>query len=436
MTDYMNREQRTSVPQSVFTRPDAQHLDGATRWLASTGILVPSGTGWTFLHQTFFDYCYARRFVDGGGSLSESILAGDQDLFARPQLVQVLTYLRGSESQAYLHELNLLFRAEDLRFHLKELLFGWFGALADPTDDKWLLARRVLADPATQPRLLRAMWANPGWFVRLQGRPMRDLLAEEGEVIDADVLPYLISMVDLKQEAVVSLLQPFLGQSDRWNHRIRWVPARIRDWHTLAAVELFEQLLREMPASEVGNLHELNEVVEAFPREGCRLIRLVLDRSLDAYLESGEWRYYRGLLKDMPLHDYTLQETLKAASTAAPGDFVAAVLPWLERVYGRTDAPNDERPYFASAVREHGWYDGLDAVQDGFIRAVTDALTALANTQPDYFRNIAERLAAMPYQTPQQLLAHVYRAVPAAYAEDALRFLLDDRRRLNLGEPD
>jgi hypothetical protein len=147
MTDYMDRERRTSVPQSVFARPDAQHLDGATRWLANAGILVLSGTGWSFLHQTFFDYCYARQFVDGGGSLSEAILAGDQGLYARPQLVQVLAYLRGSGSQAYLRELDFLFRSENLRFHLKELLFGWFGALADPTDEEWLLAHRMLADP-------------------------------------------------------------------------------------------------------------------------------------------------------------------------------------------------------------------------------------------------------------------------------------------------
>jgi hypothetical protein len=436
MTDYMDREQRTSVPQSVFSRPDAQHLDEATRWLGSAGILMPTDTGWSFLHQTFFDYCYARQFVDAGRSLSESILAGDQGLFARPQLLQVLAYLRGSGSPTYLRELNLLFRAEGLRFHLKELLFGWFGALADPTDDEWLLARRMLADPATRPKLLKAMQANPGWFARLRGHPMQDLLAEDDEVLDAEVLPYLISMVDLKQEEVVSLLRPFLGWSDRWNNRVRWALARIRDWHTLAAVELFEQLLREVPASEVGNFYELNDVVEAFPREGCRMIRLVLDRSLDAYLESGEWRYYCGLLRDMPLHDYTLQEAFKAASTAAPGNFVEAVLPWLERVYGLTNPTDDERPYFAPDVLSHGWYDGLDNLQDGFIRATTDALTALAETQPDHFRTVADRLAAMPYQTPQQLLAHVYRAMPEAYAEDASRFLLDDRRRLNLGDPD
>ncbi|QIN80149.1 hypothetical protein GBA65_18310 [Rubrobacter marinus] len=361
-------------------------------------------------------------------------MAGDQGLFARPQLVQVLAYLRGSGSSAFLRELNLLFRAEGLRFHLKELLFGWFGALPDPTDDEWLLTRRLLADPATRPRTLKALGGNPGWFARLRGRPLEDLLARDDQVLDTEVVPYLLSMVDLEQEAVTGLLRPFLGRSDHWIVRVSWVLGRIRDWHALAALELFELLLHEVPASEVGNTHELDEVVKAFPREGCRLIQHVLGRSLDAHLEDGPSSPRGGLMRDMPLHNYTLQEAFKAASSAAPGDFVEAVLPWLQRVVGLTDPPDYEPPYFAPDALSHGWYDCLDPAQSIFIRALIDALTTLARTERDRFRILAGRLAAMPYQTPQQLLAHVYRAVPDAYTGDVLRFLLGDRRRLNLGD--
>ena len=215
---------------------------------------------------------------------------------------------------------------------------------------------------------------------------------------------------------------------------MRRVIARIRDWRTLTAVELVEQLLREVPASEVGSIDELEEIVEAFPREGCRLIRLVLDKSLDAYLASGGKRVYRGLLGDMSLDNSMFHRALKAASTAEPSDFVEALLPWLQRAVSLTDSPDDELPYFTPDVLSHGWYDGLDAAQDSFIQTITDALNTLARTQPDRFQAVAGRLAAIPYQTPQQLLAHVYREVPDAYAEDVLRFLLDDSRRLNLGD--
>lgn len=434
MTDYMDCERRTSAPQSIFARPDVRHLERARGWLTSAGIIVQSGAGWSFLHQTFFDYCYARHFVDGGRSLSETILADDQGLFARPQLVQVLAYLRGSGSPAFLSELDVLFRAQGLRFHLKELLFGWFGALADPTDDEWLLARRLLVGPATRPRMLKAMGGNPGWFARLKGRPIKDLLTLDDGALDAEVVPYIVSMVNLEQEAVAGLLRPFLSRSERWNVRVRWALERIRDWHALAAFELFELLLRETPASEIESLHELDEVVKAFPSESCRLIRSVLDRALDAYVAGGASPTYHGLMRDMPLHDYSLQEALKAASSGAPGDFVEAVLPWLERVVRLTDPPDYGPSYFAPDALSHGWYDGLDPAQNTFIRAFIDALTTLARTDRDRFRTLSRRLAEMQHQTPQQLLAHVYRAVPEEYAEDALRFLLGDRRRLNLGD--
>ena len=86
LTDRMNGEQRTSTPQAVFGTPETSHLDAAWRWLASADIIVRRNTRLSFMHQTFFDYCYARQFVEDGGSISEIILAGIQGLLARRQL--------------------------------------------------------------------------------------------------------------------------------------------------------------------------------------------------------------------------------------------------------------------------------------------------------------------------------------------------------------
>ena len=97
LTDHMHRVQRTSASQSLFLTPEHENLMGAVRWLASAGILVEGHGSWAFLHQTFFDYCYARQFVGSGRRLSAVVRSGDQGLFVRPLLVQVLAYLRGSD---------------------------------------------------------------------------------------------------------------------------------------------------------------------------------------------------------------------------------------------------------------------------------------------------------------------------------------------------
>lgn len=58
----MNRLQRTSVAKSIFSSMELSHLQSASQWLASQGILIGSGaqantipttSEWSFLHQTF-----------------------------------------------------------------------------------------------------------------------------------------------------------------------------------------------------------------------------------------------------------------------------------------------------------------------------------------------------------------------------------------------
>lgn len=437
LTDRMNRDQRTSAPRSIFTKPETEYLEPAANWLASAGILIPSATEWSFLHQTFFDYCYAKRFVEEGERLSETVLNGNQGLFARPQLVQVLSYLRGTDDCSYLRELQSLLNAEDLRVHLRLLLLGWFGALSAPTDDEWLLARRMIVNPAIRRRLLVAMQGNPGWFAHMRGGQIQDMLTKNDEVLDAEVMPYLTSMIDVEQAAAIELVRPFSGRSERWNRRIRLMLTRIRDWHTSEAVQLFERMLRKTPTPDLGRVYELRDVVKAFPRDGCRIIRLVLDRALEDHTAETHLRswYSRGLFKNLSLSDSVLDEAIKEASEAEPRLFVEQVLPWLERAVRLANEPDDDWPFFASDGLSRGWHSGgIDPPQESLIQALVAALSTLARTEPDEFRQVAARLAGMPYDTPQQLLAHVYQRVPELYAEDALRFLTGDTRRLELGD--
>lgn len=437
LTERMDRKQRTSAPRSILARPETDHLEPAAYWLASAGILVATATEWTFLHQTFFDYCYARRFVEEGKSLSETVLVGDQGLLARPQLVQVLSYLRGSDDHSYLSEIQRFLRAKGLRVHLKLLLLAWFGSLGAPTDDDWLLARRMIADSTIRGSFLAAMHGNRGWFARMKSGQIQALLAQEDEVIDSQVVPYLSSMIEVEQTAVVEIIRPLAGRGKQWNRRVRWMLARIRDWNTLEAVRLLEAMLRETPASDLGRVYELDDAVKAFPREGCRLIRLVLDRALEDR-ESGadEHPYYgQRFITDLSLSDSVLDEAVKVASEAEPEFFVDQILPWIERVLKLTEEREDDRPFFAWDLLCRGWHGGeIIRPQESLMRALVSALSVLARKQPRKFRGMAERLAGMPYQTPQQLLAHVYRRVPEYYADDALRFLIGDNRRLELGE--
>ncbi|RPJ78060.1 MAG: hypothetical protein EHM20_04840 [Alphaproteobacteria bacterium] len=72
---YMNKFQKTLFPRSLFYTADKKHLEKAIDWFLSTGILVDSKSNLSFLHQTFFDYCFARKFVEESRDIVGEILS-------------------------------------------------------------------------------------------------------------------------------------------------------------------------------------------------------------------------------------------------------------------------------------------------------------------------------------------------------------------------
>jgi hypothetical protein len=134
------------------------------------------------------------------------------------------------------------------------------------------------------------------------------------------------------------------------------------------------------------------------------------------------------------LNNHAMIEALTAASRAAPDYFVEILLPWMDRVLLLSPVRPNDQTSFSSDELDSGWYDNNYPVGQTLVRSLTDALTQLARTAPETFRRFANHLALLPYNTPQRLLSHAYRAVPNVYAGEALHFLLADRRRFNLGE--
>jgi hypothetical protein len=134
ITDYMYAEQKPSAPQSIFSSSENVRMESAVTWLASHGILISGNEEWSFFHQTFFDFSYAKHFVEQGKSISAEVIGGDQGLSARPQIMHVLGYLRSTNPQSYLRELHALLNSSKLRAHLRTLVLQWFGGLKNPTD--------------------------------------------------------------------------------------------------------------------------------------------------------------------------------------------------------------------------------------------------------------------------------------------------------------
>ncbi|MFL6227832.1 MAG: hypothetical protein ACJ741_03525 [Pyrinomonadaceae bacterium] len=338
--------------------------------------------------------------------------------------------------------MNALLTAEGLRAHLHDLVIRWFGALPAPTDEEWVLAHRMLIDPTRRGRLMAAMGANPGWFAYLKDSTIPGLLAQDDETINSLVIPYLISMLGTAAQAeVVNMVSPYLGRSERWDHRLTWMLQSIREWKTPEAVDLFERAFVALSPDDITHLYQMDDVAKADPRAGCWLARVAFDKVLEGYLaakEAGKATYFfsfRAFLEQY--NGSTMDETLKTVARNEPEYFLEQMLPWLERIIELSAEPDDTLPYYRSDEFSYlGWYGDGFVVKHQLIEAYIAALSELAQTDEQQFRRVAERLAASTRATPQRILAHVYRALRETYADDACRFLTGDRRRLELGDHD
>jgi hypothetical protein len=445
LVDAMQQQRQVTVPLAVLD----EHTEAAT-YLERVGWIRRTGNTWLFLHQTLFDYCYARRFVAQGRSLYEVLLAGPQGLFERPQMVQVLAYLRGADRRTYRQELTALLWAPALRVHLRLLLIGWFGSLPDPTTDEISITRRLLHDAEDWQRFLRAARGNVHWFSVLSADVLPTLLHTDDTQRITTITAYLSTLLQHCPQPVLALLRPHLGQSAHWDDAIIYCLSQLKDWHYDEALAMVCEVMRRGHATTWERLCLYN-LAQSHPSAGCIALRVYLDRALEHWLaqeqtdyqpeemgaDSGSWAALRLVRAwgQQWLGEYGVHEVMERAVHVCPESILAHIVPWLVRAAVALTRQRSEEEYAVDPVFADGWYEKHKREGAVFAQQVAQALHAVAQTHPSTFRPLATRLASVDALAVQRVLAQGFLGDPETYAEDIVAYLTADTRRLSLGEP-
>ena len=67
------------------------------------------------------------------------LCSGEQHLFRRTQVRQILEALREIDSLRYLKELSQLLTNDEIRYHIKSAVAQWLRALKNPTPEEFKL---------------------------------------------------------------------------------------------------------------------------------------------------------------------------------------------------------------------------------------------------------------------------------------------------------
>ena len=447
LCDEMTSTQLLSVRKERLDKFQKDYVDQ----LASEGVLAFDGRSYGFGHESFFDYCFARVFVNRSEPVVSFLKGSEQHLFRRAQIRQVLAYLREATPARYVRELAGLLSDGQIRPHIKDLAFALLAEVTDQTEEEWTIwetwLRPALKSIATgtpnRNKLSEIAWrrffGSRSWFENIDRRGVVEFWLSSGNDRLTDMaVSYLRLHQRHSPDRVAALLGPYVDLGGEWAQRLRSV-IEWSDLHTSRSFfDLFLHLVDNGTFDEARGPIVTNSTFwdipytlgknrpEWFPEVlACRLRRrLAVIRTAGKELHRGE------LLDDAR----AASETFLALAEQVPAAFVEHVLPVVLQI-SDTAATGDEPPR-----RDAVWTwlvrtshpDGEDACLSGLARA----LAALARNETYDLQEVIADLRGRDTHVSNHLLLALYRGGAARYADEAISLLCTEQWRFKCGFSD
>lgn len=429
LAEMMSERQRLVVPESVL---DADDLRSDAKVLISQGVLVLDGRRLAFFHEAFFDYAFARRWINRGQSLVEFLHAGEQELFRRGQVRQILVHLRDEEPQRYVSEVEAVLSGPAVRFHIKDTVLASLQALTDPTASEWQMMARLVARALPFADRLWVTMRTVPWFERLDAEGViAGWLASHDPADHAHAIEVMLGAATERPDRMAELLAPYAGQAAGYPAWLSWI-TRFGNLHKSRA--LFELVLAAICRGDYQDIdqtlwiaaHGLGQRRPAWAAE--LLAAYLADRPHAFDLDE------LGSVGALRSTEHVALELASQSADGAPGQFCELLLPYMLQVMQLTEDNPETLPivdrHFSHRYPINGPAHELD---DALLRGAVTALRKLAAADTDAARPILEILVADSHDSAQWLLYEGLRAAGAHYADWAAILLLEGDHRLISG---
>lgn len=429
LVQYLSDHELLQAPKAVLDNVPASHVAA----LVSAGVLSEDRDGLGLVHETYFDFQFARVFVAQRNDLHRFLIDSGQHLFRRAQTRQVLQYLAGSDRHRFREVVVELLSSQAVRSHLKDVVIGVLSQLVDATAADWaVLQPLALADTGRAAKLW-SLLSLPAWFDAVDGGGRWErLLADTSTVGNA--AHQLITVSRERPARAMELVRPYIGVSAEWNQRLRalaqWSP-------TPGLAPLIVELLDEGLLDDVRGPIAVNSDfwsiaygLKEEPDAAVQVVGAYLRRAQARAREQGVADPFRaGLVTDTSSSGGS---TVLELAKAAPKTFLREILPVIvdvAKATGSRTRPNDllTDPHWSSRLP-----GSSHTVTSALFAGVESALQVTAHEQAPGGPYLA-MLTSSELEPLRFLACRTYTAAGEPAANRAIDWLLSDQRNLELG---
>ena len=474
LVDYMHRKKSLRVPEEIL-----EDYDSASIYLQKEGILYKTDNNYQFFHDTFFDYCCARKFVRKGISITEEVLSGEQNLFVRSLVTQVLNYLRARDFSQYLSELSNLLYEDNLRIHIKWLILEWLGSLPEPTFKELKLIKDILNDKKWRYVFLEKAMKNMKWFEMLSEKELPIMLeTEKYEEISKIIWCWRFS-IKHSPLIVINFLKLYIKKLKKWDEIILCYLTYLENWEVRDA----QFLLKEIININIENYNIqicLENIANTDPFLACDMIGQFLNKKLEIFFQKKFEKenlsnkelsciyknlkfycytlypvdlirdialklYYSALSSD--LHNTVIKykqeifsdiicDISKEVSEKVPECFLEKFLPWFERYSICLESSKVQKDfYYSDYFFCNGWNEEFRYSSSIFFaKYMANSFTYIAKNQKKYFKSLIKELSKSEWMLFHRFIIKGFLVDPKLYFEDIYEYIIEDKRRLQVGD--
>jgi hypothetical protein len=430
LANAMSERQQLTARISVL---DTDNLTADAEVLASEHVLVQDGRRYAFFHESFFDYAFARLWLDRDQSLVNFLLADEQELFRRAQVRQILLHIRDDDPERFIREAEDVLAHSKIRFHIKAVVLAVLRSLADPANAEWQMIERLMrADPDGP--LTPHLWTTintVAWFDRLDGEAVIAGWLASGNPATYDrAMQAIVGAIKPRADRLAQLIAPYAGTNPHYPNWLAWI-SRFADVHN--SQPLFDQMLAAVRRGDYNDrpLALWNHVFGLGQHQPGWAVEL-----LAAWLVGRPGALSQdetGRPADLGAHEHNLLDLVPHASEGAPVLYVQRLIPYLLMVMALTEQDPAWRPvrdYFSFRQQHAGPMPNLG---EALLHGAGTALRKLATQDDQAMQPTLDLLAVAQYDSAQWLLYEALRASGERYAERAAGLLLEGEHRFLCG---
>ncbi|MGY2011935.1 hypothetical protein ACW9HC_33610, partial [Nocardia gipuzkoensis] len=398
--------------------------------LISEQLLVRDGTRIRFFHEAIFDYAFARQWVRREDTLLAFLTAGEQELFRRGQVRQIMTHLRATDPERFVAEVRAMLTSTEVRFHIKDTTVTVLGGISDPSSAESDLVLDITADV---PELSSRLWS------RLRTRFWFDRFDADGQLLE-----WLDGSEELRQRAVTVMAGAGPEREERVadlliGHRVHrdypdWVRHLTRHLTFQTSHKSIDILIDCVRAGRFDDhpdelWYRMRDVAATRPDWVVEVIGAYFHRSRGLHIsESGKIPLLTGR--------YTFfAQVASGVAGAAPRTFCETLLPYLLQVMAVTGhSQRGERPvfdpHFSYRFPESEDHDDVDRV---LLAAMGSSIRALAADDPAALHPFMEQLVKDRHEAAQWLLYQGFLGNPGEFADGTATVMLQGSWRFRCG---